>query len=335
MITFLVFSLVSSPFIYFLSKSRGRFTYGETAYINYHWHTNYNICDCFQNDSPACGNKLTHPMRVISSNPIVYEYSTPFNVTYPVPYDFSYWCEGIRAHFDLKGQIKAIWVNMQIYFQMFFYLQPALIIIFFVLLFMSNRGWLYLNDIWENKILLLPAVLGMTLYGLVHVEERYVSSFIVPFWIGLFSALKMPDLKEIKKLVTASVVVLMIFLLISSIFSKDLTDNRMLSLNNKINWQVASYFREIGMKRGDKVGVVGIYDDYYWARLAGLRIIAEIPSEEEISNFWASDPSVKYRVLQAFKNAGAKILVAGRAPDVVSKDGWKHIKDTSYYYYVL
>jgi hypothetical protein len=326
---------VSNPLIYFLSKSRGRFTYGETAYVNYHWHTNYNACDCFDNDSPACGNRLTHPMRIIFSKPRVYEYSAPFKVTYPVPYDFSYWCEGINTHFDLKGQIRAIWVNMQIYYQMFFYLQPVLMVTFFMLLFISNRKWLFISDIWENKILLFPAVLGMGMYALVHVEERYVSSFIVPFWLGLFSALKLPDSKEIKKLLSSSILVLAIALIILSIFSKDLTDNRILSLENKINWQVASHFKNIGMKEGDKVGVVGIYDDYYWARLARLRIIAEIPSEEEIINFWASDKNVKSQVLNAFRNAGAKILVAGRAPDIVSKNGWKNIEDTPYYYYVL
>ena len=334
-IAFLTFCLISSPFILLLSKSKGHFTYGETGNINYHWYANYNVCECFQNGFPNCGNKLIHPVRVIFSNPAVFEYSTPFKVTYPTVYDLSYWCEGVKPYFDLKGQIRAIWINAQIYFKMFSTLQSGLILAFFVMLFMSNRGLSSLKDASKNWILLLPSILVMAMYSLVHVEERYISSFIVLFWLGLFSAVKFPDSKEIKRIISYLILILVVFLLITSVFSKDLLENRLTALDNKVNWTVASHLKNIGIKAGDEVGVIGIYDDYYWARLIKVHIIAEIPADEEINNFWASDSLIKSQVLQAFKNAGAKILVAGRAPSVVSKNGWINIKNTPYYYYVL
>ena len=336
LITLLVFFTVASPYIILLSKSKGRLTFGETGNILYHWDTNCNACQYLNLGFPGC-KQFTHPVRIIFNSPLVLEYSTPFNVTYPLVYDPSYWCDGgLKAYFDLKGQILALLKSFKEYFTyLFFQTQGILLTGYLILSLISSRKWLCLKDIKNEWVLVTMPLLAMSMYSILHVEARYIGAFVTLLWLGLFSSLKLPDSKEIKKFVSCLIIILSTFMLITSLFSEDLLENRLYAKELSVNWDVAKSLQKIGIQKGDKVGVIGICDDYYWARLTRVHIIAEIPLDEEIANFWAADSFVKSQVLQAFKKAGTKMVIAGRAPAYASKLGWKNIKDTSYYFYVL
>lgn len=328
------FLLIAGPFVFSLSKSRGYFTYGETGKLNYHWYADRNVCECFENGFPGCSN-LTHPLRVLFNDPTVFEYSTPFNVTYPLVYDTSYWCQGSKPYFDLIGQIKAILINLREYFYLFFLMQIVLLTSYLALLVLSGRKLKVIKDLLENWVMLTVPIFVMLMYSLVHVEFRYLGAYVVIFLLGLFSALKLPLVEEVQSVKKSLVLVSMFSMVLGGILSKDLLENRPLAQELKVNLRVAKGLQKAGIKEGEKVGVIGIYDDYYWARLAKLHIIAEIPSDEDISNFWIADNTLKTSVLNVFKNAGAKILIAGRAPGYSSRFGWKHIEDTPYFFYKL
>jgi hypothetical protein len=79
--------------------------------------------------------------------------------------------------------------------------------------------------------------------------------------------------------------------------------------------------RKLGLHPGDEVGRIGtgFYD--YWARLARVRIIAEVP-DSDIGQFWAADSATQAEVLQTFARAGAKAVVAQSVPEWVDTSGW-------------
>jgi hypothetical protein len=170
----------------------------------------------------------------------------------------------------------------------------------------------------------------------VNAEYRYISAFVVLFWLELFCALEFTKTDEIRKSVKYLILVVSVILIITSIISSDILNNRTAKGLHSLNYEVSKGLNKSGLQEDDKVAIIGLYDDYYWARLAKLRIIAEIPAEE-IDNFWASPKTTKLQIFEAFKKAGAKVVIAGKIPSTIyaTELNWKEIKNTSYYYYIL
>ena len=79
---------------------------------------------------------------------------------------------------------------------------------------------------------------------------------------------------------------------------------------------------------------------YYWARLARVKIVAEVPNQE-VDKFWAGGPSVQLRVLRAFARTEPKVIVGSPEampghqpegiPQFVLDMGWQKIGGTDYY----
>jgi hypothetical protein len=72
----------------------------------------------------------------------------------------------------------------------------------------------------------------------------------------------------------------------------------------------------------------------HWARLAGVRIVAEIPLGDELT-FWSADPALHRKVVEAFAGTGARAIVAEGPPICADKSEWKQLPHTDYYVYPL
>ncbi|HKY03473.1 MAG TPA: hypothetical protein VJQ56_01220, partial [Blastocatellia bacterium] len=108
LVALLVFFSLSAPFITAISLTKGRLTFGDSARLNYAWFVNgVPRFAHWQGSDPEKGQP-SHPTRKISTNPAIYEFAYPFKATYPPWYDPSYWYEGIRPRFDLKGQVTLL-----------------------------------------------------------------------------------------------------------------------------------------------------------------------------------------------------------------------------------
>jgi Fe2+ transport system protein FeoA len=96
--------------------------------------------------------------------------------------------------------------------------------------------------------------------------------------------------------------------------------------------RVAERLRDFGMTPGTKVAVIGDGDGAYWARLAHLRIVAEIMDRNGGSaQFWRSAESVQQHVYDLFHGAHAKLAVASCVSSCPARPkGWKEIPGTSY-----
>jgi hypothetical protein len=85
----------------------------------------------------------------------------------------------------------------------------------------------------------------------------------------------------------------------------------------------------MGMQPGHEVAVIGNGQAAsLWARLARLRIVAELPWQEE-KKFWEADAQVKQRVIDALMSTGVNAIVADNALANHSMDGWRRIGDTN------
>ena len=67
------------------------------------------------------------------------------------------------------------------------------------------------------------------------------------------------------------------------------------------------------------------FSNVYWARLARVRIVAEVfdkDTGDRSRTYWHAPPEAQQRVLDAFRRAGARMVVADRVPEGPLPDGW-------------
>ncbi len=97
---------------------------------------------------------------------------------------------------------------------------------------------------------------------------------------------------------------------------------------------VAEGLRRLGTQPGDRVVGLSRVAEAHWARLAGVKIVAEIPLGDE-SIFWAATPSEKQKVFQAFASTGARFVVTKNPPACAQADGWVPLGRTGFYAFRL
>jgi hypothetical protein len=341
-VTILLFVVVAAPFVLSLSRSKGRFTTGETGRLNYFWTTNRLPFYHWQGETPGSGQPL-HPTRKIFDDPPAYEFGDPVGGTYPVWYDPTYWHEGGINHFAFKQQVRIVVENAKRYYELFHLwgLQYGLLVGLLTLYLMGLKARTLRKDLIRQWSLILPAMAGIGLYLLVNVQGRYVASFVVLLWLALFSAVRLPEQPQSEKLINSITIILIASLIFTTIASSSrettLTISQLVAGENVLDheqWQVAEGLRESGLNPGDRVAFIGDSFRAFWAHLLGARVTAEI-RKDRISSFWEADARVKSEVIKAFAGTGAKVMVAERPPHGTDLNGWKKIRSTEYYVYML
>ena len=322
MFAFLVFIVIGVPFIAALSKSKGRFTYSDTGTYNYalfvcmgppllrpwvppyfHW----------QGDVPGCGTP-THPTRKIYAMPAVYEFGAPFHATYGAWYDPSYWYEGARARIDVGNQIRVLRLSLERYFNLFVRSQPILIMGFIILASMSLRWRSSAPNSVARWIWLLPITAVLSLYGLVHVEDRFVAAYITIFWLGLYMmGIRLPDSPRSRTLLGGVIGGVAAVVLFSTVLLKTLSDVRTIAVGrseaNNEYVRVAQGLRKLGIQPGTQVAHIGsAFRSSLWARMARVRITAEITSKDA-PEYWQADRATKHDIREVLTKTGVKAIV--------------------------
>ena len=341
-LTVALFLLIAGPFIFAISRAKGRLTTGESGKLNYLWSINKVRYPHWQGEEPGSGQPH-HPARKIFDDPPAFEFSEPVEGTYPVWYDPTYWYEGSVSHFDARQQLRVILGGVKWYYELFQSrgLQYGLFVALVVLYLMGRRGRLLVRDFIEQWPLLLPAFAGMGIYLLVSVQGRYVGSFIVLFWLALFSAVRLnntPESQRLLKTITIALIVSIVFTVVAS-SSREIVRSVGQLVGGEDpsaheQWQVAEGLREKGVAPGQQVAFIGDSHRAFWAHLLGLQIISEI-RRDKVTQFWESDPAVQSQLIDAFARTGVKAVVAEKPPASTDLSGWQRLRDTHYYVYFL
>jgi 4-amino-4-deoxy-L-arabinose transferase-like glycosyltransferase len=330
MLALFLFLSIASPFIIAISHAKGRITFGDAGKYNYWQHVNGYFAIRHWTGAPPGSGTPKHPPRKIFDMPTIYEFGTPIGGTYPIWYDPSYWHEGIKIHFDLKEQLRAIKINLKIYYHIFYPRYSVLIFSSFILYLMGRRRWSTVKDLAEYWILFIPAVTAMGMYCLISAGSRYVGPFVVLLWLGIFSGIRLPDSEESKRLLRCATIVMVLVLMM--VTGRHLLKNDYPS--SHVHWEVADALKQMGVLPGDKVASIGQSYSHFWARLAKVRIVAEITTKD-IDTFWEADDGVKSKIYEAFSKTGAKAIVTDKVPEGPLPPGWQKIANTDYYIYIL
>lgn len=338
-----VFLLISMPFILLISNAKGKFTIGEAGTVTFLRYVNGMPFPHWQGD-PDRGIVPTHPSRVIHQFPAVYEFGEPIGGTYPITLDPSYWYEGIEPRFDFGGLLARLLSSSLVYAELFLQTQGILVACVLTLYVMGQRQKFTLWEILRRWALVIPAVIAFGLYATILVQSRYVGVFVVLFWADILVNLRLPDSANNKSWLSVLSGIAALGLLANiAMFNLD----GFKRLNPRLGvgstqqtappakpLEVAQALQGLGVTPGDKVGVIGYAYDSFWARLARVKIVAEM-LEADATDLWRADETTMQSVLQSFADTGANAVIAEYVPANATRDSWHQVDNSSYYIYII
>ncbi len=324
---------------------------GDSAWLNYLWHVNRLPILHYQGDYPGFGTPM-HPTRRISTTPAAYEFAGPIEATYPPWFDPAYWYEGLRPRFDPKGHLLTARWSLRLYDleDALHHWMPSAVVLVLGSAVLVRRGWLSRHALGQFLPVWAPAVAALAMYASIHLESRYIAPFITLLWLGVTNGVRLPARKDLIRHAGGVLAVVLVFhvalVLIMTWRHAYAIGRGMIAQDvsppSDVHWRVADGLRRMGVEPGDRVAVIGPGIRAYWARLARVRIVAEVPAWAT-RDFWTADAQVRRTILERFVEAGAKIVVneAGTRPGArhVTVDfeaiGWQRIPNTDYYAFVL
>lgn len=313
-------ALVAAPFVIALSVQKGRFTTGDVGKLVYAWFVNDVTKYAHWQGEPPGRGVPAHPDRKIHEHPPVFEYATPVAGTHPVWYDPSYWYEGLQTHIDVRKQVRALLVATDVYWRLALD-ASAPILALGVLLALGARDqvWRRVSRQW---FLLLPGLVPFAMFALVHTETRFIGAFLVLVFLGVLLAVRLPEREHVPRMAAAILIGASMVLALDTM----MWSARRLATDSgrHVDYEIAAALTTAGIRPGDQVGSVGFAFDAYWARLAGVRIVAEIPTPD-VPTFWSDTAAGRAAVYDAFRRAGIRILVAPDAPDTAAAVGWQRL----------
>jgi hypothetical protein len=334
----LIFGCICAPLIFMLSVQKGRFTFGDSGRSNYAWFVAPRTSPRnWQGEEPGSGTPV-HPTRQLLKSPPVFEFDGPVVGTYPPWTDPTYWNEGLKVHFDLKRQFEVLKSTIPAEANLLLRKRPELVLCVLILGVLGGSLWVAaLRELWV--FVALPTV-GMAFYLPLVVNDRYLGGFVLVLFLVLLSAVRFRT--EDERVVRIVVVATFIMMALATAQYTIRVMNHSIPVgegpsSTEEDLSVAERLREIGMTPGTKVAVIGDGEGAYWARLAHLRIVAEIMDRNGGSvQFWRSAESVQQQVYDLFQRAHAKIVVASCVSSCPARPkGWKEISGTSYCVYNL
>lgn len=324
-----IFLLISIPFVIALSFKVGRLTFGDSGRLNYFWYVN-NVRDHihWQRSSPEYGVPL-HTTRKLFDAPALFEFVSPVGGMYSPWYDPVYWNEGARPHFDLQGIATNVWRNMREYLHITFFWYGIAFIGICALFIISQDRARFLRLIGRQWILLVFAFAGSSMYLFGVVRSRYTAPFILILWLAVSAGIYIgKDARE--RMLAGAVMIIIIVSSLSLVIGSSSND-----ITNAFSgeypvvhpqWYVAEKLTALGLSSGETVGYIGYNFNglaAFWAHLAGVRIVAEIPSGQD-SFFWQGTQELQEKVITTFRSTGIRAIVAESLPKT-SPPGWQRL----------
>jgi hypothetical protein len=340
-----IFLAVGSPYMIAISLAKGRPTFSDTGKLVYVWFANgpttiEQNAPNWQRQFPDDGRPV-HPSRKVLDAPALYEFGSQIGGTYPPWYDPSYWHDGVTPHFELEGQLRSLKRSAKTLARIFFAGAPFLVPGLFICFYVAGRWIISLGHITKFWFLLVPSLSAIGMYALVFLTPRYIAHFVVLLLLGIFSGVRFSNSEECRRLLLAVPVGMLIIMGIHFCPQVYAAARGDFPPQKHWQWEIAIRLNQIGVLPGDKVAYIGYGVSAYWARLAQVKIVAEMPSErdsflsvENVKEILLENGSLKPEAIQAFVSTGAKAIVSRNVPPAVAKNGWQEL-GASYYAFLL
>ncbi len=337
MLAGLLFVMVSLPFIAALSKQKGRLTFGDSGRLAYASMVSPGVPQVHWQGEPAGSGTPHHTTRQLLEHPPVFEFAEPVSGTYPPWYDPSYWNEGAQAHLRLRAQLRVLLQSVRTYAKL---ATRQLGLFAGMTIFILAGGKQTRRAIAANWPLIAAAGLGLGMYMLVLVRTRYVAASIVLLLIAILSGIRLPKNAQanlLAKRVGIGVMATILFSVAASVGETAYTAFTVRDYpRQKEQLEAAEGLRDMGLRSGERVAVVGDGMTAFWARLGRFKIVSEVYSPENGNRqFWAASRERKGLAYECLSSSGARVVVVWSPPVNDMDPGWKQIARTNYYAHFL
>jgi hypothetical protein len=332
-ITFLVFCAVSAPLFISISRSVGRPSYSEAGSLNYAWHVNREDWPFFSSASgpPAY---FKHPIALLHTRPDVFGFRDPQASTFPPRQNPQPWCAGGIATFNARNQLRAIKWNLIAAFSNAHTIPMwGLIGGSLVLLLIGPNVPERLRKVRRSWPLLIPGVVAPLLYFSVWVEPRYLAPFLALVLLGLLPGILVQQpMDAASRTAMGTVVVAVSLIIMTALFVfYHLAGFPHGDDDGEIYVHAAVSMNRAGMQPGDEVALIGDGGDgCRWARMARVRIVAQIRPEDADAFWQMSAPQGKAEVYDALAKTGVKAVVTEETLPAGGFADWQRLGDTRY-----
>jgi len=351
----LLFASLIAPYVAALSWSYGRFTLGESGALNYAFHVNLLPRWTNWQGEPAGYGKPIHPTHQLSSNPDIYSFAEPYHNTYPPFGNIVYWYQGYRRFLSPRYQAIAIARDLQ-YLVQALVPQPIFYVILLAVILILLRPAVrseWLKQAARSWPLFLPAAMGVLLYIQVHLEDRYLGSFLTILSLAPFAALACIFDRVPVKIAKGLLLLLAVGSAVNfAVVNRDVFAHLRGGYTYAQNpqWKLGLALKNAGMQPGDAMAVIGGPNAACtWAYIAHLRIIAElggepfnqqhpVPSNQPsaVARFWRASAAEQQRDVEILRTTGARAIIASEKPAEVNPPvGWRLLPETQTWMYVL
>ena len=165
------------------------------------------------------------------------------------------------------------------------------------------------------------------------VNDRYLAGFVLVLFVALYASAKVGG--EDRRLVGYVAIAIFAAMTLSTVDVTVRYATNHLAIpgvgpNSTIeNVVAAEQLPRYGVNAGDKVAVIGDGTGAYWARLAKVRIVAEIMGAKRgAQEFWSAPEGTKQQAYSAFASAHAKLVMSSCPP--IIPDDWTQVAGTNY-----
>jgi len=326
------FLLVAGPWVTVLSRAKHRLTFGDVGRLALAVTVDDLPQPYFWQGENGTGIPQ-HPVRKLLAKPRLFEFAAPVGGSYPPGFDPSYWMEGAEPHFSVRGQLRVLRQSFGTFFQFLVdQVEYGVAVLFLFFLALGALDWA--APFRKQWLLWVPSLVACLMYAVVLVEGRYVAPFILLLWVAAFSCLFGSASHLSRRGALALVFALLSITGLRAAKTAVPGVSTVFSAPQNIDFEVAEGLQKLGIQPGDKVAGLSRVAEAHWARLAGVKIVSEIPLGDE-GVFWSAAPEEKRKVFSVFAATGAVAVVTKDPPPYAIKEGWIPLGNTSFYAYRL
>jgi 4-amino-4-deoxy-L-arabinose transferase-like glycosyltransferase len=348
-----VFAAVAGPYVAALSKQKHRFDFGDSGALNYAWYVSgtdkMHIEPWMTKDFGSASVNLVHPEKQLLAQPGIYSYRAETYGTYPAWFDPTYFHERIVPIFNAKRLAHRDVRNIVLSLRYVLNHPEGLILLALLMVCgarFGSRDWRH-TAFWLPPVLLGAAI--WLIYGLVNIEERYVTLAYLLLVLPIFAALQTSEAANNpwpRRCATAMVAVLA-FLALGESLRIALDERRFESgAGLPAAWYsppiygAAKALNALGVGSGDEIacmGTIACLNDPYWMRLADVRVLTEVynPDAKNLLEEFEGLPN-RQQVEDVLKAEGAKVVVAAFDPGAMAgrtpaSEGWIRLGESNLY----
>jgi uncharacterized membrane protein (DUF441 family) len=330
-----VFVTVASLLVVPISLETGGLSFGMAGKLAYAFSTNRVPFTNWQGDSTPSGPQPLHPPRQLSNNPEVFEYVANLKGTYPPWFDPPYWTAGLRAELRPRNQVLRLLRSGEYYLELFIGSPGVAATLLVALVCLSTDASVIAWGLRQFLPLTVLGLAGLAIYTPVLVEARYVAPFAALLWILPPAVARWAKPTGSERWIDRAPFGCAACLVIA-VGARLATDGWRLHGEPDVHPRIAGVLAGLGVRPGDRVVNIGIEResekgssfDAFWAHLAGVQIVAEMPDGRDF--LCAPGPTTE-GLYAEFERLGARAVVTEAMPSRSCAAGWRNVEGTDYY----